>query len=144
MDCSINLCRNVSTAVENLTNNIIPISGNNKNIFQWIISRVRFFIYASNPYEEMFESVDQMPDYHTEVSIKFISKIDYIKTSIFNILQTFPIVLGLIFLEWIILWFKRKPIPQLGDTLASGSMSIFMECFRYIIITLFIPMKYLT
>ena len=84
MDCSVvnssasflyhdndQMCKNVNGVIQYeddvyLTNSTIAISAN-KSLFKWIISRVRFFIYASNPYEEMFEFEDQIPDYHTEV-----------------------------------------------------------------------------
>jgi len=41
----------------------------NRTFTQWMLSRLRIFLYISNPYEEMFESVDQVADYHTEVSL---------------------------------------------------------------------------
>jgi hypothetical protein len=41
---------------------------NTSDIFPWFISRLRIFLYLSNPYEESYHFEDQVPDYHTEVS----------------------------------------------------------------------------
>ena len=37
-------------------------------IFLWLFSRLRIFLYLSSPYEESFEFEHQVADYHTEVS----------------------------------------------------------------------------
>ena len=49
-----------------------PIGGgfNASNLAPWLVSRMRIFFYLSDPREETFQHVDQVPDYHAEVSRK--------------------------------------------------------------------------
>ena len=37
-------------------------------MLQWSFTRIRTFFYLSNPHEESFEFVDQVPDYNKEVT----------------------------------------------------------------------------
>ena len=39
------------------------------SITKWFFSRLRVFFYLSDPYEESFEFVHQVADYHTEVGV---------------------------------------------------------------------------
>ena len=38
------------------------------SVFKWIFSRLRLFLYLSNPSDEAFEHQHQVADYHSEVS----------------------------------------------------------------------------
>jgi len=78
-------------------------------ILQWSFTRIRTFFYLSNPHEESFEFVDQVPDYNKEM---------------------FPFVLVAILLEWLVLWLQRKPLPQLGESAVSVTLIVNMEIFR--------------
>ena len=40
-------------------------------LLKWAISRLRTFLYLSNPMDEAFQFVHQVADYHTEVSFLF-------------------------------------------------------------------------
>ena len=42
---------------------------NTSAISSWLFSRLRIFLYLSDPYEESFEFVHQVADYHTEVQL---------------------------------------------------------------------------
>lgn len=53
--------------VDELTNATLHFA-NNGTFAKWIINRLRIFLYLSDPYEEMFETEDLVPDYHAEVS----------------------------------------------------------------------------
>lgn len=56
----------------NLTRLALSVdSVNYSNTLPWLISRLRPFLYLSDPREESFEAFDQVPDYHTEVSLLF-------------------------------------------------------------------------
>jgi hypothetical protein len=44
-------------------------SVNYTNALPWLISRFKPFLYLSDPREESFETVEQVPDYQTEVSL---------------------------------------------------------------------------
>merc|ERR1712071_433832 len=79
------------------------------SVFKWIFSRLRLFLYLSNPSDEAFEHQHQVADYHSE---------------------TFPLLVAFVFLEWFILWLKGKPLPLLGDSTASAAMIVNMECAR--------------
>ena len=52
------------------------ISANYTNALPWLISRLRPFLYLSDPREESFETVDRVPDYQTEVSLFKISIVE--------------------------------------------------------------------
>ena len=41
---------------------------NLSTVFPWLTSRLRIFLYLSNPYEESFQFPEQVVDYHTEVT----------------------------------------------------------------------------
>lgn len=62
----------VNTTVQNLTNHAgVILSTKNlsvSTVLSWLFSRLRIFLYLSNPYEESFEFEHQVADYHTEVS----------------------------------------------------------------------------
>ena len=57
----------------NITEHTKELEKNNfflaSTIFPWFISRLRVFLYFSNPYEESFEFLEQVTDYHTEVPL---------------------------------------------------------------------------
>ena len=60
-------------------NDVIPLpdlfgSFGAYNQIKWLISRLRIFLYLSDPYEESFEFVHQVADYHTEVSTQAFFK----------------------------------------------------------------------
>ena len=40
---------------------------NSSAVLRWLISRLRIFLYLSNPYEESFQHENEIADYHTEV-----------------------------------------------------------------------------
>lgn len=40
-------------------------------VLSWLFSRLRVFLYLSDPYEESFEYEHEVADYHTEVSDQF-------------------------------------------------------------------------
>ena len=121
----------------------------NRTFTQWMLSRLRIFLYISNPYEEMFESVDQVADYHTEVSL--VPSLSFPVSQQWNPLssnpstttnvcffflfwspQSFPFYFFFIMLEWFVLWCQGKPIPLLGDSATSASMILNFECFRWV------------
>ena len=52
------------------------VSVNYTNALPWLISRLRPFLYLSDPREESFETVDRVPDYQTEVSLFKISIVE--------------------------------------------------------------------
>lgn len=63
----------INTTAQNLTNNVetlilSPRQLSLSTVISWLFSRLRIFLYLSNPYEESFEFEHQVADYHTEVS----------------------------------------------------------------------------
>lgn len=61
----------VSSAVFNISCGdelLVAKQWNVPAFLSWLFSRLRLFLYLSNPYEESFEFEYQVADYHTEVS----------------------------------------------------------------------------
>jgi hypothetical protein len=46
---------------------------NYSHALPWLVSRLRIFLYLSDPREESFKSVHDVADYHTEVSGRWLS-----------------------------------------------------------------------
>ena len=55
----------------NITEQVVEFEKTNfLNFSGWALSRLRIFLYLSNPYEESFQYEHQVTDYHTEVQEK--------------------------------------------------------------------------
>jgi hypothetical protein len=103
-------------------------SVNYTNALPWLISRFKPFFYLSDPREESFETVDQVPDYQTEVcpsNLQLLNQINF-----YNV-QIFPFYASFILLEWLILWLKGKSLPPMGDNGATVTIAIYFQATRY-------------
>ena len=74
MDCLVNSTTTTST---NWTEGggaasaaALDFSFNATDVLPWLVSRLRIFLYLSDPREESFQHVHEVADYHTEVRAK--------------------------------------------------------------------------
>ena len=45
--------------------------------------------------------------------------------------QIFPLYVSFILLEWLILWLKGRPLPQIGDSAATVTIATCFQATRY-------------
>lgn len=82
-----------------------------RGFVQWILRSLSYCLYLANPYQETFQTEEEIPPYDIEL---------------------FPFFVIVIVLEMLTLWCQGKPLPKLADASTSASMMLNMQILRII------------
>ena len=106
-----------------------------------IIKKLGWQVYLTNPYEHMYERLEDMPKANYLNQVRDITRRNEIKNYILfliskNILyhhfslQSYPIFAGLVFLEIVISILKGRSGGRLNEHIMSASHGIMMQAFQ--------------
>ena len=107
-----------------------------------IIKKLGWQVYLTNPYEHMYERLEDMPKANYLNQVRDITRLNNITNCDISIvilrnikyhhflLQSYPIFAGLVFLEIVISILKGRSGGRLNEHIMSASHGIMMQAFQ--------------
>ena len=106
-----------------------------------IIKKLGWQVYLTNPYEHMYERLEDMPKANYLNQVRDITRLNNITNYIsivilkrikyhHSLLQSYPIFAGLVFLEIVISILKGRSGGRLNEHIMSASHGIMMQAFQ--------------
>ena len=106
-----------------------------------IIKKLGWQVYLTNPYEHMYERLEDMPKANYLNQVRDMARLNEITNYIFICLlkniryhhflfQSYPIFAGLVFLEIVISILKGRSGGRLNEHIMSASHGIMMQAFQ--------------